>query len=109
MPPREELLNHLWVELIDQTLEGNWIENSVRAAKDDPTAPFSDVGPAVERLLALGASEDDLNIICRAATYEGVFGALYWSDYYLRDDNLGLYEELLMADPSGREGRPKLP
>jgi len=48
-------------------------------------------------------------VVMRATAYEAVFGALYslsdpGSD---KDDDVStLYEELLMAEPSGTGGRP---
>jgi hypothetical protein len=59
--------------------------------------------------LNLREASGDLCLVLRATAYEAVFGTLYslsdpGSD---EDDDVStLYEELLMADPSGMEGRP---
>jgi hypothetical protein len=58
--------------------------------------------------LAAGVSRRDLGFVLRNVAYEAVYGTLYsLSDPGAEDDDVGtLYEELLMADPSGMEGRP---
>ncbi len=60
-------------------------------------------------MLAAGIARRDLSLGLRFATYEAVFGTLYaLSEPGLDQDEDAstLYEELLMADPSGKEGRP---
>ena len=109
MTAREHLLTHLWKEVININLRDSSLDNIVANCKRDPTGPFGDTGPAVERILAAGASKRDLCLVLRATAYEAVFGALYslsdpGSD---KDDDVStLYEELLMAEPSGTGGRP---
>jgi hypothetical protein len=59
-------------------------------------------------MLAAGASRRDLCRLLRLTAYEAVFGTLYaLSDPGLdgEEDAGTLYEELLMADPSGVDGR----
>jgi hypothetical protein len=64
--------------------------------------------PISARLLASGAAREDLSLIARRASYEAVFRVLYMLDDpgVDGDDNKMMHEELLGADPSGREGRP---
>jgi hypothetical protein len=108
MATREELLDHLWKEVINAAMRDDALDNIVKHCKRDPDGPFGDTGAAIERLLAAGASRRDLRLVLRNMAYEAVFGTLYaFSDPGLEEDDVStLYEELLMADPSGMEGRP---
>lgn len=107
MATREEFLTSIWSD-INLAMQEHWVENNIRESKKNPTAPFSDVGPALERLLEAGASKEDLSILIRHAAYEEAFNVLYLlSDPGIDDDDIeGLHTELLSADPSGLEGRP---
>lgn len=109
MAKREELLAYLWNDVINLNLREASLDNVIAHCKRNPAGPFGDTGPAIERMLAVGASKRDLCLVLRATAYEAVFGTLYslsdpGSDE--DDDVSALYEELLMADPSGMEGRP---
>ena len=108
MATREEFLDHLWKEVINVHLRDQALNNTVENCKRDPDGPFGDTGAAIERLLAAGASKRDLRLVLRNAAYEAVFGTLYaLSDPGPEEEDVGaLYESLLMADPSGMEGRP---
>ena len=109
MATREELLDHLWKEVIDVNLRDDALDNIVKECKRNPDGPFGDTGPAIERMLAAGASRRDLRLLLRLTAYEAVFGTLYaLSDPGPDegDDVSTLYEELLMAEPSGTGGRP---
>ena len=108
MATREELLEHLWKEVINAVLRDDALDNIVKHCKRNPDGPFGDTGAAIERLLAAGASRRDLRLVLRTTAYEAAFGTLYaFSDPGLEEDDVStLYEELLMADPSGMEGRP---
>ena len=106
MATRKELLQHLWNDVINANLRQDGLDNLVEHCKRNPNSPFADTGPAIERLLAAGASRRDLCLILRSTAYEAVFGTLYslgdpGAD---GDDVFMLFEELLMADPSGMEG-----
>ena len=107
MASRQEFLASIWDD-INLAMQEHWIENNIRAAKKKPNDPFSDVGPALERLLEKGASKEDLSILIRHAAYEEAFNVLYLlSDPGIDDEDYeGLHTELLSADPSGLEGRP---
>jgi hypothetical protein len=108
MATRQELLEHLWKEIINVCSRDQALDNIVRNGKRDPDGPFGDTGPAIERLLAAGAARRDLRLVLRHAAYGAVFGTLYaLSDPGLDGHDIGtLHEDLLMADPSGMEGRP---
>jgi hypothetical protein len=106
---KEELLHYLWTDVINVNLREASLDNTVEYCRRNPDRPFSDTGPAIERLLAAGASRRDLCLVLRATAYEAVFGTLYsLSDPGAgKDDDVGaLYEEILTADPTGMEGRP---
>jgi hypothetical protein len=104
---REEFLRELWADVIDKPLSGDWIDSVMRTAKARADAPFAEVGMAVDKLLKLGASREDLSAIARWAGYEGVFSALFMLDDAPVEGGVsGLYSEVINADPTGRAGRP---
>jgi hypothetical protein len=108
MPSRDDLLRYLWTDIIDVHGREEGLDNLIANCARSPSSAFSDAGPAVERLLAAGASRRDLCIVLRSTAYEAVFGTLYaLDDPGVADGEsvLMLHEELLTADPSGREGR----
>ena len=108
MATRQEFLDHLWKEVINAHLRDAALDNIVANCRRNSEGPFGDTGAAIERLLAAGASRQDLRLVLRNAAYEAVFATLYaFGDPGVEDDDVGsLYEELLTADPSGMEGRP---
>ncbi|ALN61226.1 hypothetical protein GLA29479_340 [Lysobacter antibioticus] len=108
MATREELLRHLWQEVIDPNLDEAVPQRIAAHCEQRPDAPFADSGAAIGRLLALGADPRDLCLLMRDAAYEAVFGTLYalGDPGVDGDDVFNLHEDLLGADPSGREGRP---
>ena len=109
MATREEFLQHLWTVIINPVFGDAALDNIISNCKRDPVGPFGDTGPAIERMLAAGIVRRDLGLVLRLVAYEAVFGTLYaLSEPGLNQDEDAstLYEELLMADPSGMEGRP---
>lgn len=106
MLDRESFLLHLWTHVINASLEPDALQRRQLLEAD---APFADSGPAIQRLLALGADIRDLQLLMRDAAYEAVFNTLYSLEdpgiELEEEEEFGLYEELLMADPTGREGR----
>lgn len=108
MATREELLEHLWQHVINVNLDQSTLHVEIDCYKRKPTDPFADTGAALERLLAAGASPSDICIVRRAAAYEATFATLYaiGDPGVDNDDVFMLFEELLMSDPSGMEGRP---
>ena len=103
MASREDLVEHLWQEIINPLADPSTLDNIVANCRRDPQGTFSAVGPAIERALAAGVSPEDLCLIHRSATYEAVFGTLYAIGDPGVDDNdvFGLYE-LLAASPSAK-------
>lgn len=108
MSTRDDLLAHLWHQVINANLEPASLEAEIARSKARPNDPFADTGPALERMLAAGVDPQDICLIRRDAAYAATFGTLYAiGDPGVEDDNVFLlFEELLTADPSGMEGRP---
>jgi hypothetical protein len=108
MASRDEFLRHLWQTQLIAYLDESWIDEKLRMSNRFPNAPFADLGPLLTRLLTLGASRRELSLFARAIAYENVFSTLYAFDGHpgVEGNDLALYESLLSADPSGRDGRP---
>jgi hypothetical protein len=107
MTTRAEFLDQVWKQIINSWMNARWIDMQVASAKRRPDDPFADLGPALERLLAAGADPRDLCLLARQASYEAVFQLLYmFEDPGVDDNDSMMHEELLGADPSGRNGRP---
>lgn len=103
MPTREEMVEHLWQEIINPLDDPSTLDNIVANCKRHPGSTFAEVGPAIERALAAGVSPADLCLINRSATYEAVFATLYAIGDPGVDDNdvFGLYE-ILATSPSAK-------
>lgn len=103
MANREEFLIEIWKTVIDPALDGIWIDNILGSRDRTTRTPFSEVKPAVARLLETGADPHDLSIVSWFAAYEAAFGVLYMLDDPGIDDNASgmLHESLLTAAPDG--------
>jgi hypothetical protein len=103
MASREDLVEHLWQEIINPLADPSTLDNIIANCKRDPDGSFSGVGPAIERALAAGVSPEDLCLINRSVTYEAVFGTLYAIGDPGVDSNdvFGLYE-ILATSPSAK-------
>ena len=106
MKSRDEFLQLLWSETVNGVTNGYWIDNCIRAYESDANSPFADVARAMKRMRDIGVSDSDIIAIGRGASYDAVFDVLYKLGEPGVDDAECLFEELLMADPSGREGSP---
>jgi hypothetical protein len=122
-------LRRLWSDQIDSWSDPVWIDNYIQEAEREPNAAFADAGVALRRMRDLGASPTDIARMARAVAYEVTFGVLDhvdsggdeqlderfpgWRLMELDGEELtgrhvaGLHEDVLMMDPSGREGRPR--
>ena len=105
MGTREQLVEHLWREVILPLRDPRWIDNFLANYRRAPDDGFGASGAALERLLAAGASREDLSVLAQFTAYEAVFGTLYalgdpGAD---GDDVLGLYE-LMASAPSADFG-----
>jgi len=103
MTSREDLVEHLWQEIINPLADPATLDNIIANCRRNPQGAFGDVGPAIERALAAGVTPEDLCLIHRSAAYEAVFGTLYAIGDPGVDDNdvFGLYE-LMGTSPSAR-------
>ena len=103
MATREELVEHLWQEIINPLADPSTLGSIVANCERDPEGVLATVGPAIERVLAAGVSPEDLCLISRAAAYEAVFGTLYAIGDPGVDNNdvFGLYDSLVTS-PSAK-------
>ncbi len=122
-------LQQAWERLISER-ESDWIEDSIARFRKDPSAPYSGLGAALERVLAAGATRNDLTEIARCLQAQALFNVCYlldgrahahpglesvnWSLFRVNEDGepygppiAGLHESVLDTEPSGREMRPK--
>jgi hypothetical protein len=130
---RAILLRRVWREAIDAwvTTPG-WVETSVADATTDPDGMFADAGLAMRRMLDLGVDAADIGRLARAVAYGAAYAVVQtiddghdpvvaapgapdapsWALIETRGDRLtgralgALHQDLLAADPTGREGRP---
>ena len=77
MSKRAELLGYLWQQIINLKLREASLDYIIANCKRNPDRAFGDTGPAIERILAAGASRRDLCLVMRTTAYEAVFGTLY--------------------------------
>src|SRR5262249_32754740 len=104
---KEELLQELWERGINAYLRPAELDNMKRNSSD-PDQPFGDTGPAIERILAAGASRRDLCLLLRYVAYRAVFDTLHCIDdpNVDKSDLEDLHASLPGVDQSRREGRP---
>lgn len=104
---REEFCRHLWENAIDPAGDDSGVEQIAASLSASVDEPFYSAGLALKRLLQAGASASDLGLVMRFASYEAVFATLYALEEpgVKPKERAALYEDLLMADPSGKEGR----
>ena len=101
----EALLQSLW-DSVDVHDSGEWLGN---LAKKNGNGPFDDTGPAIQRLLAQGATLQDLALVGSWHRYRACVATLKMleqSGFSDTEETAGFHELLLGADPSGKEGRP---
>ena len=106
MASRDEFLKLLWSETINGVAAGHWIDNCIRSYERDSTSPFADVGRAMKNMRVLGVADADIVALGRGASYDAAFDVLYKLCDPGVEDVEDLFEELLAADPSGRDGSP---
>lgn len=118
-------LREAWKLVVDDK-DSTWIRDRI---KDDPSEPGGEIGPALERLVAAGATEDDLTAVVRTMQWRVLFGLclllddpgtlerevadVAWRLFEVDNDDQpktiipGLHESVLEMDPTGREMRTK--
>lgn len=103
----EELLSALWADN-NLCMNDGFIDSTISASERRPDDPFGDIGGIFKQLLERGATRRDLALIFRYGCYDGAFTTLFRIAELSLDriELISLYESLLSADPSGREGSP---
>lgn len=122
-------LRQAWDQVISED-DDAWMEQHLKSAQADPGAPFAGIGLALGRLLADGASRDDLADLVRGMQVQLLFNLCYllddpsliepeladigWAVVETDADSEptnrtigGLHESVLETDPTGREMRPR--
>lgn len=79
MTAREELLTHLWKEVINIHYRDGSLDNVIAHCRRNPAGPVGDTGRAIERILTAGASKRDLCLVMRSTAYDAVFAARYYA------------------------------
>ena len=103
MATREELVEHLWQELINPLGNPQALGNIIANCRRAPEMGFAEVGLILERMLAAGIPQADIGLLMRSTAYEAVFGTLYAIGDPGVDDNdvFGLYEDMATS-PSAK-------
>jgi hypothetical protein len=122
-------LKQAWERIIGEG-EVAWIDEQIERTKVHPTEPYAGLGIALKRVLAAGASREDISEIGRCLQAQMLFtigylldGPAYeepgleeiqWSLFRVNEEEVpygepiaGLHESVLETDPTGREMRPK--
>jgi hypothetical protein len=129
--PTEVFLRGVWTGVIPQTVDVSWVTQVATHPLTDE--PLGDYGSLIKRMLDAGLSPAEIARFAQLVGYETVFSmCVYLEDSQLayvgepdnEEDQLewglftvdrrgrpleaiqGLHEEVLSADPSGREMRP---
>jgi DNA-binding beta-propeller fold protein YncE len=105
MATQEEFLELVWAH-INRTMEELWIDGVIPHGEQDANDPFAEVGRAVQRLLALGASRRDLSLLVRHGAFDEAMSTLYLlSDPGIDDNDVDmLHTQFIDADPNGMAG-----
>lgn len=124
-------LQTAWRHVVTED-DTSWIDQTIQTAELRPRAPGAGAGPALKRLLAAGASPEDITEVVRVMQWDVLAGITYlladpgiveypseeiprvnWAFVELDENDeplhviAGLYESVLDTEPSGREMRPK--
>ena len=110
----------------------SWIDKLIQVSELRPEVPGAGIGPALKRMLAAGASKEDIAEVVRVMQWHLLFGLAYllsdpgaveypskklprvnWTLFEVDENGKplhpisGLHESVLGTDPTGREMRPK--
>lgn len=124
-------LRQAWQSVIADG-DTSWIEPQIQEAECHPRQPGAGIGPALKRILAAGASREDIAEVVRVMQWNVLASISYqladpevveypidkmprvnWTLFEVDDKGQplhpidGLNESVLDTDPSGREMRPK--
>ena len=107
---RYVFLRGAWQGVVDEG-DTSWIDTVIRESRQHPHDPCAGAGPALERILAAGATREDIAELARVMQYE----ALYALTYQLAEPAIVDYPSeatprvswaLFEVDGQGRPGRP---
>jgi hypothetical protein len=124
-------LRQMWKNAVAEG-DTTWMDRVLEATRQRPRDPAAGAGPALERMLAAGASRQDVAEVVRVMQWHLLEGLAYalddpgvveypseefprvnWALFEVEEDGEplhvidGLHESVLDTDPSGREMRPK--
>lgn len=124
-------LRTAWQSVISDG-DTSWIDAQIQEAEQRPRDPGAGIGPALKRMLAAGASRDDIAEVVRVMQWSVLAGLAYqladpgvaqypradmpqvsWELFEVDEDGQplhpigGLHESVLDTDPTGREMRPR--
>jgi hypothetical protein len=124
-------LRQAWKNIIGDGAT-SWIDPLIQQAEQRPRDPGAGAGPALNRMLAAGASRQDIAEVVRVMQWQVLAAFAYqladpgvveypseelpqvsWALFEVNEDGEplhpidGLHESVLDTDPSGREMRPK--
>jgi hypothetical protein len=124
-------LRQAWKNIIADG-DTSWIKPLIQESERHPREPGAGAGAALKRMVAAGASREDIAEIVRVMQWQVLAGLAYqladpgvvdyptedlprvnWALFELDEDGEplepidGLHESVLDTDPSGREMRPK--
>jgi hypothetical protein len=124
-------LRSAWTNAIAEN-DTAWIEGLIQSSERRPRDQGAGAGPALKRLLAAGASREDIAEVVRVMQWQVLYGLAYqladpgvveypsdelprvnWTLFEVTEDGEplhpidGLDESVLDTEPTGREIRPK--
>lgn len=124
-------LRQAWKNILAEG-DTSWIDPLIQESERRPRGPGAGAGPALKRMLAAGASREDIAEVVRVLQWQVLAGLAYqladpavveypsdelpqvsWTLFEVDEDGQplhpigGLHESVLDTDPSGREMRPK--
>lgn len=124
-------LREAWKNVIEED-DTSWIDPLIEDAAQRPRDPGAGAGPALKRMLAAGASREDIAELVRVMQWQVLAGLAYqlsdpdaveypsddsprvsWALFEVDEDDEplhpidALHESVLDTDPTGREMRPK--
>ena len=124
-------LRQAWKSIVAED-DTSWIDPLIQEAERRPRDPGAGAGPALMRMLAAGASREDIAQVVRVMQWQVLAGLAYqladpgvveypseelpqvsWTLFEVDEEGEplhpidGLHESVLDTDPSGREMRPK--